>query len=371
MNNFCPYPWVGIDISPQTGGIRPCCKYNKVIADNIDEYFQSAELAQLKQDFENNQKPPGCSTCWNEEAANKPSKRLIDINFVFDKNPDITKIQVLSIPFGNTCNLACRTCNSYFSSRWIKDEKRLVKKFPSVKIYNHNKYYKNQQFINQIQSLSKDLIEITFHGGESFITGVDEQIEYLDFLLSNNPNKITLNYITNVTTFPDKEFWTRWTKFKRINIVFSLDGINQRYEYLRYPAKWDEVYKNIKLYQLKQKECNNLQLSINHVLSLINIYYIFEFSLWCVKEKLPNPHFSLVEYPNYLDIRCLPIGVKNTLSKHLNPSLHKDIINYMNQPGSADFEDSLARIDAIDKLRSQDFKSVFPEMADIIKANKY
>ena len=42
----------------------------------------------------------------------------------------------------------------------------------------------------------------------------------------------------------------------------------------------------------------------------------------------------------------------------------------MNQPGSADFEDSLARIDAIDKLRSQDFKSVFPEMADIIKANK-
>jgi sulfatase maturation enzyme AslB (radical SAM superfamily) len=371
LNNFCPQPWVGLDISPQ-GHIKPCCKYSEAISENVDEYFLSPALHELKQQFLNNQKPPGCKRCWDDENAGLQSKRQLDLehNLNFDTT-SLNRIKLLSLPFGNTCNLACRTCGSYSSSKWTKDETSLKTKLPDIKIHSHKKFYKNKDFIAQIQNLSANLSSIQFPGGESFITGVSEQLDYLDFLIKNNSEKISLTYITNCTTFPSQDFWDRWQNFNKVNIQLSIDGIEEKFEYLRYPADWVTVHNNIKKYQLKQNQLSNLQLSISHTVSVFNVYYIGDFLNWCITQGLPAPYLGMVEYPIQFNIRTLPKFIKNEIAKKLSLDLLQNVKNYMHVDIDHNFEHTLDWINMVDSIRNQRFTEIFPEMGDLLIKNKY
>ena len=87
---FCHAPWSNIDISPQ-GNIMPCCKYQpqaatpNINSHSIVEYFSSAELATVKQQFLEDQWPSGCDRCRIEEENNIAS--MIDMN----TNKDLIK----------------------------------------------------------------------------------------------------------------------------------------------------------------------------------------------------------------------------------------------------------------------------------------
>lgn len=369
MNNFCPQPWVGLDISPQ-GKLKPCCKYSETIGDNITEYFASSKLEDLKQQFLDNKRPAGCKRCWDDEDAGHQSKRLLDLQYTLS-NSDLTKLKILSLPFGNTCNLKCRTCGSKSSSKWVSDEKELQKIFSGITIYKHHKFYRQTNTIDEIYKLSSDLEDITFPGGESFITGIPEQLEYLDFLIGKNAKNITLNYVTNCTVFPDNKFWERWNFFKKVNIQLSIDGLNEKFEYIRFPANWLEVYKNVKLYQKKQNTVSNFRLSISHTVSIFNILDVTEFAIWCLKEGLPKPYYGLVSQPKHFDIRFLPKDAKKAVETKLISPVFKSLVQYMLSSEESDPLLILQWIDAVDSLRKQSFYEVFPEMGDLLLKNKY
>ena len=121
MTNMCYHPWVGLDISAQ-GDFRPCCKYNGTFGLSLKEYENNPSLQKLQQDFLNGERPSGCQRCWSDEDSGLPSKRTIDnVYFFNDQVPDMKSYKVLSLPFGNTCNLTCITCNPESSSRWQKE----------------------------------------------------------------------------------------------------------------------------------------------------------------------------------------------------------------------------------------------------------
>jgi MoaA/NifB/PqqE/SkfB family radical SAM enzyme len=369
MENICYHPWVGLDIDPQ-GKFAPCCKYQHKLSDNLDDYFSSPELAQLREDFANGKKPIGCHRCWDDEAAGSPSKRQIDNRYVF-KNaaPDLTSIKILSLPFGNTCNLACRTCGSDASSRWSSEEKKIKKYFPEIVIHEHQKFYKDKNYINKIKEISKNLVNVTIPGGEPFITGIDEQLNFLDFLIKNGPENISLTYITNVTTFPSDKFWEKWKFFKKINIQLSIDGTGERFEYLRWPANWQECYANIKKYQEIQKKYSNLTLSISHTVSIFNVFYIQDFFVWCIKEKLPEPYFGFVEKPTQYSITTLPDDLKIQIKQRISNKKFTSILNYMNsESGSTlDFQEATKWISEVDHIRKQNIIDVFPEFTNYFK----
>ena len=366
-NNFCYHPWVGIDISPQ-GDFRPCCKYDQIIAKNLDDYLTSDHLLKLKEDFLNGIKPSGCLRCWNDESAGIPSKRQIDYKYVFnEQTPDLNKFKVLSFPFGNTCNLSCRTCNSFASSKWSHYERKLKKSAVDVKqIYSHQKFYKDSDFIADIKNISEDLIDITFPGGEPFITGINEQLNYLDFLIERNAKNISLTYITNITTFPSDEFWRRWKKFKHVNIQMSIDGISDHFEYIRWPANWAECHNNVKKYQSAQKQYSNIQLSISHTVSVFNIFYLPEFFAWCYKEQLPEPYLGMVEFPVQYNVQVLPNDVKNKIVSKLLTAKFNNVVNFLMAKNTNSFTTTQEWIRALDAQRSQNFNQVFPELKEYL-----
>ena len=336
---------------------------------SVDEYLSSQELQNLKQEFLDGKRPTGCIRCWNDEDAGLPSKRTIDKQYIFDAN-NITSsngITVLSIPFGNTCNLACRTCNSLYSSKWGTEEIKLSTKFPSIQIHHHKTFYRNKEFIEKLKEVSTNVIDVTFFGGEPFITGIEQQLDFLDFLIDKNPENVSLSYMTNTTMFPDERFWERWKKFKKVNIALSIDATGEKFEYLRWPAKWSSCYENIKKYQEKRNMISNMQLSISHTVSIFNVYYLPTFFSWCLKEKLPIPYIGMVEYPHLYNIKCLPVDVKDAIASRLQGKYFLPVANYMNSGVEGDINTTMEWVNALDTQRKEAFSDVFPELNKLLK----
>lgn len=365
--NFCYHPWLGIDISPQ-GEYKPCCKFSNNIADSFHAYKNSPKLKEIQHQFLAGQRPKECVRCWQDESAGLPSKRTIDNQFIFDPSHNLTDSYVsLSVALGNTCNLACVTCSSYASSRWRTEHKKL-REFYDFEVFAHKQFYSDPAWLDELQQIGKGLKDITFHGGESFVTGINQQLEFLDFLIKNNAKNITLTYITNTTVFPSEEFWQRWSNFRKVNIQMSIDGLGQRFEYIRWPASWSTCYANIKAYQQKQKETDNLQLSISHTVSIFNVVDLPEFYIWCRRESLPEPYLGLVTTPKYYCVQSLPTHVKQAVSEKLSMKKFKSVVEFMNAENSDNFINAQKIIAAIDQSRSLNFADTFPDLARILDA---
>lgn len=370
-NNFCHHPWIGVDITAQ-GEFRPCCKYDGFTETSyprsLQEYQASPEILQLKHDLLSGKRADGCRRCWADEDGGLLSKRQIDYAEIFkDKITSLDSYKILSITFGNSCNLTCRTCTSYYSSGWIVPETKLQTKFPAIEIYKHHKFYQDNKFIESILVSFKNVVQIDFAGGETFISGTKAHLEFLDYFIQQGADNISLRYVTNGTIFPNNEFWQRWKKFKSLEIQLSVDGTEQQFDYLRYPADWQTVLHNINLY--KQQEITKL--TVNHTISNLNVFYLPEFVIWCIKNKLGRPHFNLVEAPSHYNIKSLPGTIKQAVADKLLKYNLKNIVEYMNQEDlTSNFDFFLEWTDELDLQRNQSYFDIFPEFGKIINDYK-
>ena len=368
MKHICYHPWAGLTISPQQE-FRPCCMYSHSLADNLSDYQNSLELAELKDQLLKGQKPIGCKKCWDDEDSGVPSKREMDWKYVFNEIvPLLDKTKILMLAFGNSCNLACMTCSSYSSTTWIKEEEKLQKVFPNIKIYKHSRFSQDKNFLDQIKEISTEVSHVYFPGGEPFLTGIKEHLDFLDHLISVGSDHITLHYMTNATIFPKEQFWERWAKFEKINMQLSIDGQGQHFNYTRWPANWDQVLENIKLYQIKKTSYPNLKLTIGHVISILTVYYFPEFLKWCLRNDLKDPYINLLYEPKHYDIRALPIIVKDKVKEKLDRFKFNEIVEYMYQDDLSDsFKETQKIITLLDQQRGHKFKETFPEFYNILK----
>ena len=363
--SICYHPWVGIDISPQ-GEFKPCCKYSNPIANDLTQYQKSDELSDLKRQFLNGDKPRGCNRCWQDEAAGLPSKRLLDWEYVFQQQiPNLDELKVLSFPMGNICNLACRICSSDASSKWYTEANKLKNDFPETKIFGHKKFYKDEKFLGEIKNLSSNLIHVEFPGGEPFLTGVEQNLDFLDHLIEHNSQEVSLHYTTNTTKFPKKEFWDKWRNFKKVDIQLSIDGIEDQFEYNRWPAEWSHSLASIE--KFKDHANGNIKLSISHTVSIFTVFYLPEFFEWIERAQLPEPYLGLLSNPNYYSISAFPDPIKDKISSKLADPRFDSIIKYMvGQDNSHLFPTSLKYIEILDGYRSQSFQKTFPELHSLM-----
>ena len=364
-DNFCSLPWTGIDINPQ-GGIKPCCKYKKNIAKDLDSYLLSPELDLLRQEFLAGQRPAGCQRCWDDEDAGLMSKRQIDHQYSLGGVPPaLDQLKILSIGFGNTCNLACVTCGSFSSSKWSVEERR-IDVTPWERIINEpSRYYRNTDLLQQLANMSDELVHLEIPGGEPFYTDKETHLKFLGSF--RNPENIKIHYMTNATVFPEQEFWDIWKRFRAIDIQLSVDGIGDRFEYLRWPAKWSTVSDNIQRYRQQ-----DIQLSISHTVSWLNILYADEFVSWCYQQDLPEPYLGPVSKPAYLDTRCLPPGAKSHIRNYLRHSKHQSVsmmLDYMDQCQIDQFDLGMRWVKTLDQQRGLEFVKIFPELNGFIQNN--
>ena len=370
---FCHAPWTNVDISPQ-GNILPCCKYHPSPTDpafniqshSLTEYSGSAFLREIQQDFANDQWPAGCVRCKLDEQNNIPSKRQLDHDRWQDHYAeyDLHSDQWItaSIAFGNTCNLKCITCDSDTSSRWREEYRDIY-----GRDFGHVKFYRND-FVDDFVAKSPRIQHLDVTGGEPFLSGMREQKKLLKhYIDSGQAMDISIHYTTNATVFPDAEWWQLWSHFREIDMQLSIDGIGARYEYIRYPAVWDDTEQNVLRYIQQEKSIPNLRLSVSHTVSAYNIFYLDEFFSWCRQIGLPTPWLGQVYNPTHMRPTVWPATARDHIVKQLGRSLHTGVETWAQVVANSDdtdqFDEFCVRLHQHDQYRGLDFTTTFPEMA--------
>jgi MoaA/NifB/PqqE/SkfB family radical SAM enzyme len=143
MSKLCVLPWVSLETTP-LGTVKPCCLADDVIPDidlsnnTLQEAFDGEYMRDLRQQFRDGMQPETCRRCWNEESAGRTSKRMNSLarlrdmlkpaNIDFDSNDG--KLIFIDLKLGNICNLKCRICGSFSSSKWAQEEIEIQKEWP-------------------------------------------------------------------------------------------------------------------------------------------------------------------------------------------------------------------------------------------------
>jgi|TARA_R110002060_G_scaffold78038_1_gene90454 hypothetical protein len=377
MKPLCLLPWNSIDIGTE-GTIKPCCKYT--VADDkklnvkqvsIENYTNSTFLNDIKDTMLKNEWPEGCIRCKTEEDSSIKSKRQLDYerwSTEFDTYTEDKGYIIATIAFGNTCNLKCITCSPTASSRWHKEYIDLygIDRSP-VRIISSQ--------ATEIYEAMPNLMHFDIAGGEPLLSEIKKQKQLLRYYIDSGKSKdITLHYTTNAQVFPDDEWWDIWSNFLEIDMQLSIDGVDTRYEYIRYPASNKILEDSVKNYKQKVQDTNNLRLSISHTISAYNIYYLSEFFDWCEIRGLPTPWCGVVTTPKHMRPTVFPKLVKEKIIQHLNSSRHQDVhtwANYLSTNDSSEhFDYFLQMKDAHDVYRNLNFANTFPEVEELLDVVK-
>jgi MoaA/NifB/PqqE/SkfB family radical SAM enzyme len=330
----------------------------------------------LREQFLKGEKPSGCASCWESEAVGKTSKRLVSLqkfsNHVDKFDQDIQLPIYLDLKLGTVCNLKCRSCSSHSSFKWANDEKKLYG-------YTLNKTLKSywidddSDFWVDIEEILPHIEHFDFTGGEPFL--IKKHFDILKKCVDQGYAKnITVHYNTNGTVDTTEKMFKIWKEFKNVEIMFSADGIEDKFEYLRNPGKWNNF---VKIFESTLDQ-PNIYVNICYSVSIFNVLYMYEFINWFNTYNLPEDrlYFNLIWQPEYLSIKNLSFDTKEKIKTFLNNNQFEnknlnnrvnEVIDFMFTDGK-NLETNFVEITKrIDKIRNENFTKTFKELSDILK----
>lgn len=378
---ICMLPWISIETSP-IGTARPCClavdeitksdgtKYS-LRENTLEEIYHSEYMQTLRKDFLAGNKPETCRRCWDEEAAGRTSKRInsrIRLKEYYDQvdwtntNPD--QLWFIDLKLGNICNLKCRICGSWSSSKWAKEE---IDYIPGIDRKTHLAYKflqdgawprESEDFWDNLKTLLPNIKYFEFTGGEPFL--IQQHFDLLEYAVEHGYAKnIEIHYNTNGTVFPDS--YKLWSHFKHVEVAFSIDNTNERFEYERYGAKWDEVERN--LWRFIELRNNKFSTQLCLTVNIQNVYYLPEMCEWLHSIPFDHVYFNMLHDPWHMCIsRMTPAAQTLVIDKLTNTIVHPKyraeilrIIKFIQNGEGSDGTEFLTKMRLADQYRKQNF----------------
>jgi MoaA/NifB/PqqE/SkfB family radical SAM enzyme len=359
----------------------------RVINTPLKEIWEDPYFIKIRKSFDNGEKDPACKKCWEEEDAGRDSKRIRD-NKKFEeyfKNNNIEPwntnagIKIVELNAGNTCNIQCRTCHPYSSSKWVKEfydvnidknQKTWKVHLQESKVYNDS--WEEESLVwEELDKIGQDVVQIDVYGGEPWL--LKKQWEFMRKSVDKGWSKNqTIHYNTNGTQW-DPELISLFDHFKNVNVGFSIDGIGEQFEFMRYLAKWETVLNNLSKAKEYSKDKPHLHFDICHTISSLNVFYIPEFIEYFERDW--SIYLNLVHWPHYYAITIFPDKIKEIIVdklERINQNDWNQVPGIINLIKSGKFNQSLwdefkRRIDVHDQYRNQDYYKTFPEFGEIIR----
>jgi MoaA/NifB/PqqE/SkfB family radical SAM enzyme len=377
------------------GTTKICCMIkNKEIMplgqNTIESNFNKEEFSKIRLWLQDGVRHPSCQWCWEEEDVGRKSKRLRDnekyLGALARGEKPFEGLAKFELNLGNTCNLKCRTCAPYSSSQWIKENYDLYehKNYNGdYKAYTNNmkKYHltydDDSEFWPDLENNLHTIRQFDFYGGEPFMS--KKMWRILEICVEKGYAKdIELHYATNATHWPEDKIQV-FKHFRHVNLSFSIDGIGERFKYMRYPGEWDEAVVIMNKAKELQKEHHDIHISWCITVSSINIYELPEI----LEEHKNNYHtfgsyLNLVHYPSHFNLAHMPDDVRVKVIERLEsiPKHHEDmcrehlpgVINFIKNGSynKALWDEFKKRIIDHDDYRKQSFSAAYPEYARIV-----
>lgn len=441
--SFCVLPWIHLATRPN-GDMRLCCVANASGANSGDytvglvkmedgkpanfahtlptDAFNNDYMKSVRKTMLEGKVPASCTKCFEEEQQGVASKRIWETGAWFKEGIDIPelidqteedgtvphKLQYLDLRLGNTCNLKCVMCSPHDSSMWVPEHKKIYPIIESKVIHSqlewvpfNNTWHESPDFWEEIYEQIPNIKQVYFAGGEPLL--IKEHRRFLEEIVAKGyASKIVLRYNTNGMLVSESMI-ELWSKFRKVKVGFSLDGIAERGHYIRYPLDWDTIVQNL---HTLDNAPDNIETTIACAVQILNIKHIPDFIKWKIKSGfkrinlgdniLGETHsgglFSahLVWIPTWLSLRVLPKEDKLEVRKlfaelqqwlwdnftqdadfwEVNPygwRRWEGILDYMDAEDHThllpDFKEYIITIDA---QRNLDFKKTFPELGHLV-----
>lgn len=304
MSVFCKVPFVSVR---SADFYQPACVHttNEKLT-SLSDYLNSQSLSDLKEKYSdpNAKHDINCSKCSKTEAAGQPSYRTA-LNDKF-KNDKPGKIVYYDVFPGNICNLQCIMCSPDSSTALAAEHKQLK----WINSYKHNDY--SDRVLKDIDLLT-DLTGIAIIGGEFFLTKKNKEI-----LKKCQERKLAVRIVTNGTII-DEPLFQLLNEIDNLELQISVDGIEEIYELIRYPAKWKDWQLNART--ITSKLLNRADINFNCVVQPLNIQSIIPLLDHNNKLKVQTRLTWLAE-PAWVSWALLnqeeKINIKNKLTNQLN-----------------------------------------------------
>ena len=395
--SFCMLPWMHLHAFPD-GRAYPCCfAFDKLHVGNVneqsmEEVFNGDKMKQMRLNMLNNKKSRECVKCYDQEQSGFFSLRLSsnkhfghNISMTENTKPDGTAdfiIKYWDIRFSNLCNMACRSCGTWFSSNWYEDHKKLTGAPP-----NHAKIMKAGRSGNDIwDQLLKQFDHVEqfyFAGGEPII--MEEHLRILKELDKRKMYHVRLIYNTNFSKshFKGTDIFELWNKFDSVSIGASLDAEGPRAELMRKGTVWDDIVANRKR---MLEVCPQVDFYISSTVGLSNCLHVLDFHKSWVEQGFIKPqdfNFNLLQYPLWQRMDLLPQEEKDRVTEKYKEHIEwlksqdhltraskgfESALDWMNKKDmSKHMPTFVNETRKYDKIRDENFTDVFPEWKELFE----
>jgi len=393
-DTICMLPWISVEASPM-GTARPCCLAQEEITDangmayslrdtTLETIYHSGYMQSLRQQFRQGQQPATCNRCWEEEAAGRDSKRIhsqVRLKELYQKidwdNDKPNQLWFIDLKLGNICNLKCRICGSWSSSKWAAEEMDYLPKDVDKKSHIAYAWLKqgrwpeeSPEFWANLKTLLPQIRYFEFTGGEPWL--IEEHFELLEFAVANGYGQnIDIHYNTNATQ-PPTRLVPLLGKLGRVDIAFSIDNVDKRFEYERYGAKWNEANVIIDAVHGLKWTYPNITTQLCFTINIQNVYYLDELLAWADTKGFGSIYFNMLHSPDHMSVQHMTLEAQQLVVDKLKttvwskPNYQQEINNLIkfieNGPGG-DGVEFLRQMQRTDQYRKQDFKDTHYEIA--------
>lgn len=405
---YCHWASRGLSLH-NSGGALLCCHSRNFLKDSsnqtifwhthtLDDAWNSTTRQEIQQALTDGIQHPNCGACWDEENVGLTSRRQHHLHTKIDyQGPDNVPL-LLDLKLGNICNLSCRTCNPYVSSRWMRDWWEVFdKNNQNSNFQNYEEYVDgtfgtgrasynddNNQFWSRLDQWLPHAQYIDIYGAEPMLIHKLFTILARSIEQGYHSNQ-TLHFNTNCTIWNQK-YIDILGQFKTVHIDLSIDGLYKHYDYVRHGETWDVVFNNLDRYKhFKQThENHHHSVSICITVSLFNIYYLDEIFDY-FHNRGWNTHFNLAHMPLHVNIKSLPQEVKYVIKekliknhserfqqdiapilRYMDEELNLSQTNYHRSYPKGVWAEVIRSITELDRLRKENFAETFPEWYTVL-----
>lgn len=388
---ICILPWVSVETTP-TGAIRPCClSFDEIthqgkpvtVADGLTAAYRSDSMQKLRQDFLDAKRPASCDRCWKEEDAGRTSKRQWHIRKFakhtaevdwYNLQPD--NLWLLDLKLGNICNLKCRICGTWSSSKWAQEEisHQTIDDPKKTRAYMQLKQgewpRKTTEFWDDLKTLLPNIKYFEFTGGEPFL--INEHVELLQRIVElGYAENISIHYNTNGTVW-NQALENVWKSFRTVEIAFSIDNVGSRFEIERSGADWEQVQSNIEKAKQFREQCSNVVLQVCTTVNIQNVFYLEDVCKWIAEQSFNMVYVNMLHDPLHMSIAYMtPTAQELVINKlqtiEVDPRLRHEIqgvINFIKQGPGSDGEKFCRFMMRTDFLRKENFADTHREIAE-------
>jgi len=366
-NIHCPmiHGGLNINLKSQNNTLRfnQCCLSTTELQmpQQIEQLWQSEKLQSIRQINDSNVWLEGCWECQRVEDAGIKSFRQSMIEGLGTKK-NLSGPQRIDLLFDRSCNLACRTCGPYSSTLW---EKHLRDNNLAINMsYDATDNVATIKKVLTTLDLS-NLKQIQFCGGETLLGNTYwNTAQLIAELIPDAKDKILLGFQTNGTQPIEEKYYHIIEKFNLVKFMISIDGTHDRFEYLRWPAQWNQVVDNI--LAIREKAPGNVMFFVQECTSNLNLFYFNEVGNWIKNNFNSNrfgdkvDHSTQLAIHDYLDVNIITQeyydAIKGTeMAQFISPAW---------QENPEKIQRFIAETEKFDRIRGEDWKKTFPEVAN-------